>query len=649
MTVRALGPLGPAVAPAETTPAEWLIALADRCPLLLDPDSERGWFRGAALVACDPAEYGSADSRDGDALREAAMGLQAAYDAAEPQLAVALLPYSGEYRWATYRGGVVLARDGWRTWGTLDAGVACERLRAAQPAARAGTPGSLVAEARTDMDRSAYTAAVEAVREAILAGDVYVLNLTRRLLAITRLTPAELYRSISAAAPASMSAAWLQVDGSAIVSASPERFVRLVDHEIEIAPVKGTRPRGADHARDTALAEELASDAKERAEHVMIVDLERNDIGRVCEPGSVRVDPLFSLETTSYCHQMVSSVRGLLRCDATIGDILAATFPCGSITGAPKVAAIALAEKLEATPRSAYTGSLVVAVPGALDSSVLIRTAEVDAPDTHGERALAYGTGCGITVDSDAQSEWAESVLKTEPLLGSVPPHALKETCRAVRGTVPLWPHHRARLAAGGCGEAMLAHADALVAHAAAGWADAATHRARLTLVATPEGGVTVEIAQRLSSLDVVGGLLAVRVDTAEAPPLPPGPAKPATRRWWDAAHHTAELARAHQALLVDPAGLVIDGSTSALWIAEKGVLVTPPAPPAIPSVSVAFVLEHAAEAGIETRVEAVSWERFEAADEAFFTNAYGGAAPVRGRAGACFSAVKGFFDEAWA
>ncbi len=187
--------------------------------------------------------------------------------------------------------------------------------------------------------------------------------------------------------------------------------MRLTGHEVEITPVKGTRPRGETAAEDAALVADLLGSAKERAEHVMVVDLERNDIGRVCVPGSVRVDPLYELETTSYCHQAVSSVRGLMRDDASLGDLLEATFPCGSVTGAPKIAAMRIAEELECGERGAYTGSLVVAMPGELDSSVLIRTAELQPANEQGEsttarvarsaRPLRYGTGCGITVESD--------------------------------------------------------------------------------------------------------------------------------------------------------------------------------------------------------------------------------------------------------
>jgi branched-subunit amino acid aminotransferase/4-amino-4-deoxychorismate lyase len=224
----------------------------------------------------------------------------------------------------------------------------------------------------------------------------------------------------------------------------------------------------------------------------------------------------------------------------------------------------------------------------------------------------------------------------------------LRETCRVAGGRVPLWPWHRARLEAGGVPAALLELADARVAEAAAAWDCARTRRARLTLVVAPDGMLQVDVAQRLSSLDVPGGLRAVRVDVAELPPLPAPPAKPADRSWWDAAHKRAEALGAHQALLVASDDTIVDGSTAAVWIAEGGELVTPPWPPAIPSVSVAFVRSRALAAGLRVRVEPVGWEQFEAAEEVFFTNAFGGAAPVRGRGGELFEAVRRLFVDAW-
>jgi branched-subunit amino acid aminotransferase/4-amino-4-deoxychorismate lyase len=225
---------------------------------------------------------------------------------------------------------------------------------------------------------------------------------------------------------------------------------------------------------------------------------------------------------------------------------------------------------------------------------------------------------------------------------------ALKETCRVVGGQVPLWPWHRARLAGAGVAPTALDAAEQAVRHAAAEWEGAPTRRARLTLVLAPDSHAEVQVAQTLSSLDVIGGPLVVRVNVAEQPPLPTPPGKPADRSWWDVAHKQAEALGAHQAVLVAPDGTVVDGSTAAVWIAEGAVLYTPPAPPAIPSVSVAFVRAQAQRAGFDIRMEPVTWQRFEAAEEAFLTNAFGGAVAVRARGGALFARVAELFGEVW-
>ena len=213
---------------------------------------------------------------------------------------------------------------------------------------------------------------------------------------------------------------------------------------------------------------------------------------------------------------------------------------------------------------------------------------------------------------------------------------------------MPLWPWHRARLGRGGVSELVLALGEQRVADAAAQWADAPTRRARLTLVVAPGGDVTVDVSQRLSSLDVPNGPTVARVDITKIPPIPALPAKPADRSWWDAAHKRATALGAHQAVLVAPDGTLVDGSTAAVWIAERGRLLTLPAPPAILSVSVAFVRDQASRADLDIGVEAFTWERFETADEAFLTNAFGGAAPVRGRGGELFERVSALFAEVW-
>jgi branched-subunit amino acid aminotransferase/4-amino-4-deoxychorismate lyase len=194
----------------------------------------------------------------------------------------------------------------------------------------------------------------------------------------------------------------------------------------------------------------------------------------------------------------------------------------------------------------------------------------------------------------------------------------------------------------------LLAEAEIRALAAAAEWSDAATRRARLSVVVTPDGSVAVEVSQRLSSLDVPRGPIAVRVDVADPPPLPEHPAKPADRTYWDAAHRLAQTLGAHQAVLVGTDGLVLDGSTSTIWIAENGVLVTPPTPPAIPGVARAFMLERAPAVGLAISIEPVAWERFDSAEEAFLTNAFGGAVAIRGRGGTSFEAVRALFDDVW-
>lgn len=632
----ALGPLGPVVAGVEVSAADWLVALGEREVLVLDPASAGGWFGGSVLVAVDPV---SGDELAGTSLESlSAVGavLQEAFDAQEPRLAVALVPYSGSSIVSVFVGGLVGGPDGWRTWGSLQP----DSLPTPEPPRPvAATP--LVSQVCSDIDSAGFSAGVEEVRQAVLRGDVYVLNLTRRLSGVTRLEPAEMFRSLVSGTPASMAAAWVREDRW-LASASPERFVRLREREVWIDPVKGTRPRGADDESDTGLRADLEGSAKERAEHVMVVDLERNDLGRVCVAGSIAVEPLFGIESTAYCHQAVSRVSGLLRPECDISDLLAATFPCGSVTGAPKIAAMRIIDRLEATARGVYTGSLIVAVPGSLDSSVLIRT--IEGAGVH----AVYGTGCGITVESDSASEWEESVLKSSPILGPVPPYALGETCRVVAGSVPLWPYHRERLGRGGCGEILLARIDRAVFAEASSWERAHSRDGRLTLLVTPEGAVEAEVSGRPSTLDVEGGPVAAAVVVGDDMPAHRGLAKPADRSWWDDAHRRAESAGAHQAILLDAEQFVVDGSTAAVWIVEKDTLVTVPAPPAIASVSREFVVESARRAGVAVRIEPVGWQRFELADEAFLTNALGGCVALRGRGGRVSGLVASWFTHLW-
>ncbi len=215
-------------------------------------------------------------------------------------------------------------------------------------------------------------------------------------------------------------------------------------------------------------------------------------------------------------------------------------------------------------------------------------------------------------------------------------------------GRVPLWPYHRERLEAGGCDGDVLDRADELAVEAASQWAGSGSVRVRLTMTVDSSGEIAVDVRQRLSSLDVPRGPVAIRIDVDAPHPLPPGAAKPADRAWWDEIHRRAEDAGAHQGIAVGPDGDIIDGSTATVWIVESAHLVTPPAPPAVAGVARAFIANAAPDANIGLRVEPVSWDRFGAADEAFLTNAFGGAVAVRGRGDCVFGAVAAMFDALW-
>jgi para-aminobenzoate synthetase component 1 len=200
--------------------------------------------------------------------------------------------------------------------------------------------------------------------------------------------------------------------GAFVASASPERFLRVEGGEVETRPIKGTRPRGATPAEDAARAAELLASAKDRAENVMIVDLMRNDLGRVCEYGTVRVPALCRLESYRYVHHLVSEVRGRLRPGVGRVDLLRAAFPGGSVTGAPKVRAMEIIAELEPTARGPYCGSLgYVGFDGTMDTSILIRTFTV------ARGWVQFPVGGGIVADSDPEREYEETLHKAEGLV----------------------------------------------------------------------------------------------------------------------------------------------------------------------------------------------------------------------------------------
>jgi para-aminobenzoate synthetase component 1 len=271
--------------------------------------------------------------------------------------------------------------------------------------------GGWLGELDADMGPEAHAAGVARILEYIGAGDVYQVNLARRLRGRASGDALGLYLRLRAGSPAPMGA-YLEEADHAILSNSPERFLRVRGGVIEAEPIKGTRPRGATDAEDRRLIAELGADDKERAEHVMIVDLLRNDLGRVAEYGSVSVTGMMRVLSIATVHHLVSTVRGRLRAGASLEAILRAAFPGGSITGAPKVRAMEIIEELEPVRRGPYTGAVGWMSPtGDLDLSIAIRTGVwLGDPRAGGE--LHVHAGGGIVADSTAAGELAETEAK---------------------------------------------------------------------------------------------------------------------------------------------------------------------------------------------------------------------------------------------
>jgi para-aminobenzoate synthetase component 1 len=264
----------------------------------------------------------------------------------------------------------------------------------------------------SNFSREGYEAAVRRAIEYIHAGDCFQVNLSQRLLAPLREHPLDLYGRLRQLNPAPF-AGYLDLGDFQILSASPERFLQVDEQgDVESRPIKGTRPRGATVEEDAALVRELAASAKDRAENVMIVDLLRNDIGKVGEYGSVRVPRLCEIETFQFVHHLVSEVRGKLRPGLGPLDLLAAAFPGGSVTGAPKVRAMEIIAELEPTARGPYCGGLGwIGFNGAMDTNILIRTF------TAGRGWVQFPVGGGIVAESDPAREYEETLHKATGLL----------------------------------------------------------------------------------------------------------------------------------------------------------------------------------------------------------------------------------------
>jgi len=271
----------------------------------------------------------------------------------------------------------------------------------------------------TEDEPQRFIAGVERILDYLRAGDVFQVNLSRAWQARfdAPLDPAALYARLRHANPAPF-AGLFAGDGWAVASSSPERLVSVRGRVAETRPIAGTRPRfeGDD---DAARIRELVGHPKERAEHVMLIDLERNDLGRVCTAGSVQVDELMTVESYAHVHHIVSNVRGILEEDTTPGQVIAAVYPGGTITGCPKVRCMQIIAELEGVPRGAYTGAMGwLNRDGDLDLNILIRSAEVQGAD------VVFRTGAGIVADSVPARELDETRAKARGLLRALEPAA---------------------------------------------------------------------------------------------------------------------------------------------------------------------------------------------------------------------------------
>jgi para-aminobenzoate synthetase/4-amino-4-deoxychorismate lyase len=420
-----------------------------------------------------------------------------------------------------------------------------------------------------------YATAFAALQEAIAAGDIYQANLTFHLAGSFRGDPLALYAALRPAAGAGYGG--VVYDGSHwLLSCSPELFFADRDGAVLAKPMKGTRPRGRDPAEDAALAEELAGSVKDRAENLMIVDLLRNDLSRVAEAGSVKVERPFAVESYPTVHTMTTTIRARLQPGKGPVDMVRALFPCGSITGAPKIRAMELIDRLERDARGPYCGAIGrIDANGEAAFNVAIRTLRL-TPGENGRGRAVLGVGGAIVADSEAMDEWRECLIKG----GFVRLHAggadLIETMRFdPEDGVPLLELHLERMKASAAelGFAFDRHAVRNQIQALCFDLEAA---AKLRLLLSRSGATTLEAAP------LSDGALPETVLCAVLPlPVDIGDwrlrHKTSDRGFYDHARLAAQAAGASEAILIRDDGLVTEASRSNIFARRGDRLITPP------------------------------------------------------------------------
>jgi para-aminobenzoate synthetase / 4-amino-4-deoxychorismate lyase len=439
-----------------------------------------------------------------------------------------------------------------------------------------------IAGIEASVDQAAFTQAIERIRAYIAAGDTYQVNYTYRLRFDAFGPLAALYGRLRARQPVPYGALVALPGGAALMSMSPELFVRHEEGALVARPMKGTAGASGDPALDAQRGAELAADPKNRAENLMIVDLLRNDLGRIAATGSVEVPALFEVQRYGDVLQMTSTVRARLRGDATLADVFGALYPCGSITGAPKLRTMQIIRELETTPRGIYTGAIGWIDPpqggaaiGDFCLAVPIRTLALQAPE-NGVRRGELGVGAGIVFDSDAEAEYAECQLKARFLTGLPNEFTLFETIRA---SFEDGPRH------------LDAHLDRIAASCAYFGFPFDRDAARTLVVdaclALPPGLHRIRLSAGLDGQA-----------TVESSPLAPNPREPvrvlladtptesddlflrhktSLRSRYDAAWRAAEAKGAFDALFFNERGELTEGGRSNVFVRIDGRWHTPP------------------------------------------------------------------------
>lgn len=437
------------------------------------------------------------------------------------------------------------------------------------------------------VDHDAYVRAIARIQDWIAAGDTYEVNYTYRLRMTAFGAPVALYRRLRARQPVPYGALIGLPEGGAVLSCSPELFFSHRAGSLVARPMKGTAPASGDPEVDETRAVALAADEKNRAENLMIVDLLRNDLGRLARPGSVRVPALFEVTPYGSVLQMTSTVQAQIPPETGLADCFAALFPCGSITGAPKRRTMEIIDALEPEPRGLYTGAI-----GWIDApvgdramgdacfSVAIRTLVLGAAGTDGLRAGELGIGSGIVYDSVADDEYAECRLKARFVTALDPGLSLFETMRATRAEgVPLLDRHLARLEHSARAFGFGFDRDALVreiAHVCAALPGDGAHRMRLSLQHSGAFSVTAAPLSPLPAAWDAPVRLHIAPQAREAVHSLPHH-KTSLRAAYDAAWQAAEREGAFDAVFFNADGTLAEGGRSTVLVKLEGRWWTPP------------------------------------------------------------------------